>query len=509
MSFDIQSLPGREGGSEPPPSPNKSRVAPYSQERGAVGQVAGPSAPPPLYSDPRVSDDVRFGQIIAKLKRQAELGSAEYRAEYGGDAPAAPSSGADAPAGYPRHSSKPTTGLEQQAVRKSKRRGKPWLDTAGRGSKSAPLYVQENPTAYRLWQCGYHRLASAVGRCGSSVAKLTCKRDRSESYYREISCRWPGCPRCREEGSEAESRKVAKILEKFDRVQGVYRLVLTLPKAIRVLLFGRGRHAFQDTFDRKVLNKLFQVAGEFGRRVLGTAGVEVAHHPLGDSGGYNPHFEVLAPFWLGEWADPMEGWQGKDKPAVPGSTCALVAEWLKDLPRLWADALRRAFPQAADALPARVMVNGKFADSPGRIVHRVTYAVDHHWARKPKYIKTKGFRYLAALRGRRLSRGFGLLDDKRWSTWVLGDEERGIPGKPYAHDDMKREAREKAAASDRVTLECCPVHGCGMRFDGIKQKAELPWSQFVTVAPGIWADKYDAALLRAQSARYSGQGAIP
>ena len=485
MSFDIQSLPGREGGSEPPPSPNKSRRPPYLQERGAVGQVAGPSAPPPLYSDPRLADDVRFGQLVAKLKRQAELGSAEYRAQYGDDAPAVPSPGAEAPAGYPGHSSKPTPGLARQ--RDTRR--KPTWDAAGRGSSSCPLHVQDNTTAFRLWKAGYHRLANAVGRCGSSVAKLTCKRDRAESYYREIVCRWPGCPTCREEGSEAESRKVAKALEKFDRVQGIYRLVLTLPKAIRVLLFGRGRHAFQDTFDRKALNKLFRVAAEFGLSVLGTAGVEVAHHPLGDSGGFNPHFEVLAPFWLGEWADPC---------AEP--TASMVRAWLLELPRRWADALRRAFPEAADDLPARVQVHGQFADKPERIVHRVTYAVDHHWTRKPKYIKTKGFRYLAALRGRRLCRGFGLMDDKRWKSWVLE--------KPYAHEDLKREARDKAA-SDRVTLEACPVHGCKMKFEGVYQKAELPWSQFVTVAPGIWADKLDAALLRAQLARNSDTGAIP
>jgi len=427
--------------------------------------------------------------LAEKIRRDAAREGAEYRALYGGAGPAAPSPGANAPAGYPGHSSKPTTGLEQQAVTPSKKRGKPWLDLAGRGSKSAPLYISDNPTAYRLWQYGYHRLASAVGRCGSSVAKLTCKRDRSESYYREISCRWPGCPRCREEGSEAESRKVAKALEKFDRCAGVWRLVLTLPRAIRRLLFGRGRHAFQDTFDRKVFNKLFRVASAFGLSVLGTAGVEVVHHPLGDSGGFNPHFEVLGPFWAGEWSDPMQE-----------PTAGMVRDWLLELPRLWADALRRAFPDVADELPSRVMVNGKFADSPGRIVHRVTYAVDHHWSRKPKYIKTKGFRYLAALRGRRLSRGFGLLDDKRWKSWVLE--------KPYAHEDLKREARDKAAEG-RLTLECCPTHGCGLKFEGVWQKAELPWSQFVTVAPGIWADKLDAALLRAQLARDSEQGASP
>ncbi len=350
--------------------------------------------------------------------------------------------------GYPGHTSKPA------------------YPPVGLPPKSAPPFpISESKAASRLWRQGFYKLAYAVGSCGRSYAGLGCPKE-GVRFFRAIVCRWPGCDNCKLEDSEAESRKVAKCLEKFDRAEGVGRVVLTLPQPVRDLLFRRGAIAREDFFDRALLNRLFAAAGAFGREVFGTEGVEVVLHPLGDSGGFNPHFEVLAPFWAGEWFNPVG--------------CPVVRDWLLGLPGRWSACLQRLLP-AADGIPATVQVNFKFADVAGRIVHRVKYAVDHHWSRKPHYIKTKGFRFLAALRGVRLARGFGRMDDRRWREWVLS--------KPYAHADAKEVAEEREGPKKCSLADGCPLCGCRLRFVAILQKEEMRWSAMAELEPGLWVDR--------------------
>lgn len=333
-----------------------------------------------------------------------------------------------------------------------------------------PFPISESKAATRLWKQGFYKLAKAVGACGRSYAKLADAE--GHAFHRRIVCRWPGCDNCKAEDSEAEGRKVAKALEKFDRAAGVWRIVLTLPQAVRDLVFRRGPSAREDRFDRKTLNRLFAAAAAFGLQVFGTEGVEVVLHPLGDSGGFNPHFEVLAPFWLGEWFDP--------------AGCPVVRDWLIGLRSRWASCLRRLFP-AADGIPEAVQVNGKFADCGGRIVHRVRYAVDHHWARKPHYIKTKGFRFLAALRGVRMARGFGKLDDKRWKSWVQS--------KPYAHEEVQEIAADRPAP--RISFaDGCPACGRRLRFVAVLQQEEMRFGSMTEIEPGLWVDRARASEIR-------------
>lgn len=352
--------------------------------------------------------------------------------------------------GYPRPSSKPK------------------VQPTGR----APYPVSESEIGSRLWKLGLWHLADAVGKCGRSYAKLGC-RAGDEAYYRAIVCRFPLCERCRTEDSEAESRKTAKALEKFDRVAGVWKLVLTLPQSVRDAIFVMAADPIQDRLVKKVFNKLRRIAADFGMEVFGVEGIEVVLHPIGDRGGFNPHFEVLAPFFVGEWADP--------------TSCPGVREWIGSLSRRWSDALRRLDVELE--IPAGVQVHASFADKPGRIVHKVTYAVDHHWARKPDYIKRKALRFCAALRGHRMSRGYGLLDDKRWRTYV--------EAKPYAHADMEDDGRERARAEKLTLADGCPVHGCRLRFAGVHDERDIHKSELREISKGVWVDRVHALLIRA------------
>jgi hypothetical protein len=215
--------------------------------------------------------------------------------------------------------------------------------------------------------------------------------------------------------------------------------------------------------------------------VFGVEGLEVVLHPIGDRGGFNPHFEVLAPFFVGEWADP--------------SGCGLVREWIRGLSSRWADALRALLPAVASALPTSVQVHASFADKPERIVHKTTYAVDHHWSRKPDYIKRKALRFVAALRGHRMSRGYGLLDDKHWRAYV--------ESKPYAHPEMVLEATERAKDKKLSLKDGCPCHGCRLRFKGVSDERDIRKEELREIKPGVWVDRVHAILIEA---RISGGG---
>lgn len=316
-------------------------------------------------------------------------------------------------------------------------------------------------------------LADAVGNCGRSFANLSCRKG-GEVFYRTIYCRFALCERCREKDSEAESRKTAKALEKFDRVAGLWKLVLTLPVPVRDRLFLMDAGDPQkDRIDKKFFSKLRRAAADFGKEVTGVEGFEVVLHPIGDSGGFNPHFEVLAPFFAGEWSDPT---------GVP--IADLVRGWIGSLSARWAAFMGRAL--GLD-LPATVQVHASFADKPTKIVHKVKYAVDHHWAREPEYIKRKALRFCAALRGHRMSRGYGRLDDKRWRSFV--------ESKPYAHEDLHDESRQLARAKKLTLADGCPVHGCRLHFAGIGDERDIKKSECREISKGIWVDRVHALLI--------------
>jgi len=322
---------------------------------------------------------------------------------------------------------------------------------------------------------GLWHLADAIGRCGRTYAELGCRKG-GERFFRTIYCRFPLCENCREKDSESESRKTAKALEKFDRVEGVWKLVLTLPQVVRDLLFLMDAGDPQkDRIDKKVFSKIRRAAADFGKEVFGVEGLEVVLHPIGKRGGFNPHFEVLAPFFAGEWDDPS-GLR------IAGQ----VRDWIGSLSARWSGFLGRVL---GVALPAGVQVHATFADKPGKIVHRVKYAVDHHWAREPEYIKRKALRFCAALRGHRMSRGYGLLDDKRWRSFV--------ESKPYAHEDLKDESRQLARAKKLRLSDGCPVHGCRLKFQGIGDERDIRKQELREISKGIWVDRVHAILIKA------------
>lgn len=348
---------------------------------------------------------------------------------------------------------------------------------------------------------GYLKTADAVAACGRSYVEMTCSK--GESYFKIITCGFPACETCSKKRSVAETRRVEAVRPKLARAAGLYRLVLTLPPAVRERLFEparpgefrtverrrqvRGKERVtttrvpDDHFDAALYSRLFRLAGRFGLDVGGTEASYVTFHPIGAAGDYNPHFEVLLPFWDGEWTDPHG--------------CALVREWLIGLPGRWAAALEEdlgawSLRRLGSVLP-RVQVNGKFADTWQRISHRIRYAADYHWARRPtkgrhraKWALTdRALRFLVVLRRHRLHRGYGRLADRAWRSYV--------EALPFAHADLERPDR-----SDVLHLRGCPLHaGRRLRFAEVVPADFVPWSQVSPIAPGVYADRRAAVHL--------------